>query len=318
MQLKPSVLPGCRALMLCHVVISCASAIAKKLGNAREKKGFECLSRSNVILNHWLPSFRIRLYLAGFCIALLGACATPPSGDPEAYAEWQATNDPFEPLNRGIFGVNLAIDRALIRPLAEGYRWVFPDFMRDAIKNVIGNLGEPLNFANAVLQGQFDRAGTAAGRLLVNSTAGVAGLIDVADTLGLKPIDEDFGQTLAIWGSGEGAYLVLPILGPSSVRDGLGQGVDFFADPLYHALDNAGLEWIGWTMVAVNGIDQRSRHIEMLDEIERSSVDFYAAIRSLYRQRREDLIKNGDTSDTDPFFGNSEDFIDDSELSYVN
>ena len=109
---------------------------------------------------------------------------------------------------------------------------MFPDFMRNAIKNVIGNLGEPLNFANAVLQGHFDRAGTAAGRLLVNSTAGVAGLIDVADTIGLKPVEEDFGQTLAVWGSGEGAYLVLPLLGPSSVRDGLGQGVDFLVNPL--------------------------------------------------------------------------------------
>ena len=318
MQLKPNVPPGYRMLMVCNIFRSYASATAKKLSGGADKKGFKCLPKNNVTLKAWLSGFRVRLFFVGCCVALLGACATPPSGDPEAYAEWQATNDPLEPLNRGIFDVNVAVDRALIRPLAKGYRWVFPNFMRDAIKNVMDNLGEPLNFANAVLQGRFDRAGKAAGRLLVNSTVGVAGLIDVADTIGLRPVDEDFGQTLAVWGSGEGAYLVLPILGPSSVRDGLGQGVDFFVNPLYHALDNAGLEWIGWTMAAVNGIDQRSRYIEMLDEIERSSVDFYAAIRSLYRQRREDLIKNGDASSVDPFFGHSEDFLDDSELSYVN
>ena len=261
----------------------------------------------------------MRLFVASCCcLAVLGACATPPTGNPEALAEWEATNDPLEPLNRGIFDANLALDRVLFRPIAIGYRWVFPNFMRGAIRNVLENLGEPVNFANAIMQGQLGRAGTAAGRLVVNSTVGVAGLIDVAEAIGLESIDEDFGQTLAVWGGGEVAYLVLPVLGPSSVRDGLGRGVDFFISPLNYALDNAGLEWVGWTMAAVNRIDQRSRHIEDLDEIERASVDFYATIRSLYRQRREDLIQNGEPSTDDPFFGHSQDFLDDSELSYVN
>lgn len=316
--LEPRIRLGWYMSMVLNIFAFRTSAIAKKRFGDKDKKGFRCLPRNNAISKTWFTGSRFRLFVAGCCIAILGACATPPANDPEAIAEWQATNDPLEPFNRGIFEVNLALDRALIRPIAIGYRWVFPGFLRDAIENVLDNLSEPLNFANAVMQGNFDRASTAAGRLLVNSTLGIAGLIDVADTIGLKPIDEDFGQTLAIWGSGEIAYLVLPVLGPSSFRDGLGQGVDFFLNPLNYALDNAGLEWVGWTMTAVNGIDQRSRNIEVLDEIERSSVDFYAAIRSLYRQRRADLIKNGDPSGVDPFLGHSEDFPDDSELSYVN
>ena len=261
---------------------------------------------------------RLRMLVLACCVTVLGACAMPPAGDPEAIAEWQATNDPLEPLNRGIFEVNLVVDKAIVRPIASGYRWIFPSFMRNALKNVIDNLGEPLNFANSLLQGEIGRAGTAAGRLLVNSTLGFGGLFDVADTLGLKDATEDFGQTLAVWGTGEIAYLVLPILGPSSVRDGVGRGVDFFLNPINHALDNADLEWVGWTMMAVDGVDQRSRHIETLDEIERTSVDYYAAIRSLYRQMRHDSIHNGEATDDNPFAGDSQPFVDDDELSNVN
>ena len=261
---------------------------------------------------------RLRVLVLACCITMLGACAMPPTGDPEAIAEWQATNDPLEPLNRGIFEVNLVVDKAIVRPIASGYRWIFPSFMRNAFKNLIDNLGEPLNFANSLLQGEIGRAGTAAGRLLVNSTLGFGGLFDVADTLGLKDSTEDFGQTLAVWGTGEIAYLVLPILGPSSIRDGVGRGVDFFLNPINHALDNADLEWVGWTMMAVDAVDQRSRHIETLDEIERTSVDYYAAIRSLYRQTRHDSIHNGGAMSDNPLAGDSHPFVDDDELSNVN
>ena len=128
-----------------------------------------------------------RFFVASCCyVAVLGACATPPTGDPEALAEWEATNDPLEPLNRGIFNVNLALDHVLFRPLAIGYRWVFPNFMCGAIRNVLENLGEPVNFANSILQGQLGRAGTSAGRLVVNSTVGVGGLIDVAEAIGRR------------------------------------------------------------------------------------------------------------------------------------
>jgi phospholipid-binding lipoprotein MlaA len=125
---------------------------------------------------------------------------------------------------------------------------------------------------------------------------GIAGMIDVASEFGLTPVDEDFGQTLAVWGVGDGAYLMLPVLGPSSVRDGIGRGVDIFLNPLTYLFTNTDTEYVGAIMSVTDGLDQRSRNIEVLDDIERTSVDFYAAIRSLYRQARQDLIYNGETT----------------------
>jgi len=259
----------------------------------------------------------VRPFLIAFLLWGLSACATPPE-NPEALSEWQQINDPLEPMNRGIFEVNMFFDGIILKPVAQGYRWIFPNFLRSGVKNALGNLREPLNAANSLLQGEFGRAGTAAGRLLINSTVGVAGLLDVAETFGLHPAQEDFGQTLAVWGLESTPYLVLPLIGPSSVRDGIGRGVEFFADPTAIALENSDLEWVTWTVTALDTVERRSRHIETLDDIERSSVDFYAAIRSLYRQRRNDLIHNGQAPGSDPFYGNSPDFPDDSELSYVN
>jgi phospholipid-binding lipoprotein MlaA len=244
------------------------------------------------------------------CGALLGAllaaaCATPPpADDPEAVAEYKAINDPLEPLNRGIFDFNRFFDRILLRPLSEAYVWLFPDEFRDAVHNILSNAGEPVNLANATLQGNSDRAGTALGRLLINTTLGVGGMIDVATDLGLEPIDEDFGQTLAVWGSGEGPYLMLPLLGPATVRDGVGRGVDIFLDPLTYVLANTDKEYLGPAIIAAKGLDLRARSLERLDEIERTSVDYYAAIRSLYRQHRISLINNGEEGPfvTDPFY----------------
>ena len=252
----------------------------------------------------------------------LVACASRPSDDePEALAEWEEINDPYEPFNRAMFDVNLTLDRWLFRPAAEGYRWLLPDFLRDAIHNVLANAGEPVNFFNSLLQGDFDRAGTALGRLAINTTIGVGGMFDVAGSeFDLQPIDEDFGQTLAVWGAeGDGGYLMLPILGPSSVRDGAGRGVDIFLNPLTYVLANSSDgDWIALTIALVGGVDQRERTIEILDEIERTSVDLYAAIRSLYRQRRVDLINNGEPGvDVNPFFSDSLEYLDDSELTYV-
>lgn len=252
----------------------------------------------------------------------LAACATPPEGDdPEALADWEATNDPLEPLNRNIFEINLALDRWIFRPAAEGYRWLLPEFIRDAIHNVLSNAGEPVNFFNALLQGDLERAGTVLGRLLVNSTIGLGGAFDVAGRkVGLDPVNEDFGQTLAVWGAeDDGGYLMLPILGPSSVRDGIGRGVDVFLDPLTYVLANSDSAAVaGYTMAVIGGLDQRERNLETLDEIQRTSIDFYAAIRSLYRQRRQDMINNGvPATDVDPFFSDMPEYLDDSELSYV-
>ena len=272
--------------------------------------------------NMWISQInflcgQMRLIAVGLLFLGLSACATPPN-DPEAFAEWEQINDPLEPLNRGIFEANMFLDSIILEPIARGYRWVFPSFIRSGIRNALSNLGEPLNAGNSILQGNFGRAGTAAGRLVINSTIGLAGLIDVAETMGLEPVEEDFGQTLAVWGIENTPYLVLPVIGPSSVRDTLGRGIDYLADPTGIALENSDLEWVSWTTKALEAMDRRARHIETIDDIERNSVDFYAAIRSLYRQRRNDLIYNGEAPEADPFYGSSPDFPDDSELSYVN
>ncbi len=238
---------------------------------------------------------------------LVAGCATPPpADDPEALAEYEATNDPLEPLNRSLFDFNLFFDRILLRPISEAYVWLFPVEFRDAVHNILSNAAEPVTFINATLQGNSDRAGTALGRLLINTTLGVGGMIDVATDLGLEEVDEDFGQTLAVWGAGDGPYLMLPLLGPASVRDGIGRGVDIFLDPLTYVLINSDKDYIGPAIIGTKWVDLRARNLEQLDEIERTSVDFYAAIRSLYRQNRIDLINNGEAEDgpfiTDPFY----------------
>jgi phospholipid-binding lipoprotein MlaA len=254
-----------------------------------------------------------RLIAAVVTAAGLAACATPPpADDPEALAEFEATNDPIEPFNRGVFEFNLFVDRTVLKPAAQAYDAVFPAEVKDVIHNVVSNAGEPVNFANAVLQGDKDRASTALGRLLINSIFGLGGIIDLASDSGLEPVDEDFGQTLAVWGSGEGFYLMLPLLGPSSLRDGIGRGVDTFLDPMTYVLANTDKAFLGPSIFATKAVDLRARNLERIDEIERTSVDFYAAIRSLYRQRRNDLIRNGVPSE-DPFIVESEDpFLTDS------
>lgn len=240
------------------------------------------------------------LALALLAAGVAGCATPPPADDPEALADYEATNDPIEPFNRGVFEFNLFVDRVLLKPAAQAYDAVLPAVAKDTIHNVLSNANEPVNFANAVLQGDKDRASTALGRLLINSIFGLGGILDLASDSGLEPIDEDFGQTLAVWGSDEGFYLMLPLLGPSTLRDGIGRGVDIFLDPMTYVLMNTDKDFIGPSILATTALDLRSRNLGRLDEIERTSVDFYAAIRSLYRQRRNDLIRNGVPSQ-DPF-----------------
>lgn len=214
----------------------------------------------------------------------LTACAT--TGTPSA------ENDPFEPTNRVLFDVTLAVDRSVTRPVAIGYREVLPEGIRTVIRNFLDNLSSPVIFINDVLQAEPDRAGTTLARAVVNTTVGVGGLFEVAEGWGLPKHREDFGQTLAVWGVGEGAYLVVPLLGPSNTRDLFGFGVDFVMDPLFHVRwgNKRYVPWVRWS---VNVIDFRSRTIETVDEIERTSADFYAATRGLYRQNRINEINNG-------------------------
>jgi phospholipid-binding lipoprotein MlaA len=213
------------------------------------------------------------------------------------------TNDPFEGSNRFFFEVNQVLDDVLLRPVSVAYRAVMPDFARDGVRNFMNNLNSPVIFANDLLQGEGDRAGDTLVRFGINSTIGLGGLIDVAKEVGYGYHDEDFGQTLAVWGVDEGPYLYLLLMGPSSARDFTGFVVDRGFDPLtYVNWGDDDLEYVPVARTVLNVIDLRSRNIETLDDIERSSVDYYASIRSLYRQSRADAIRNGAPSEDLPDF----------------
>lgn len=213
------------------------------------------------------------------------------------------TNDPFEGSNRFFFGVNQVLDELLLRPVSVVYRAVLPDFARNGVRNFLNNLNSPVIFANDLFQGETDRAGDTFVRFGINSTIGVGGLIDVAKELGHPYHDEDFGQTLAVWGVEDGPYFYFPVMGPSSARDFTGFVVDRGLDPLtYVNWGDDDLEYVPIARTVLNVIDLRSRNIETLDDIERSSVDYYASIRSLYRQSRADAIRNGAPSSDLPDF----------------
>ncbi|MBI3441399.1 MAG: VacJ family lipoprotein [Proteobacteria bacterium] len=200
--------------------------------------------------------------------------------------------DPIEPVNRFIFGFNDILDKILIEPLAKGYNAVLPGFVRDSVQSFMRNLQSPLLVANNLLQGKVGDAGVATARFLINSTVGIIGLVDVAQAQGLTYKDEDFGQTLATWGIGDGFYLVLPILGPSSLRDTAGLAVDAYADPVRIVADNTDNNWIYYTREGLEGIDTRSRLIKAVDDLRRNSLDYYAAVRSAYAQKRAALIRD--------------------------
>ncbi len=225
---------------------------------------------------------------------VLGACATPPpSDDPEAVADHERINDPLEPANRAIFFFNRGFDTLLLRPLAGFYGGLIPPPIREGVHNALANLQAPVILFNDLLQGETDRAWTTASRFAVNTTAGLGGLRDPATGMGYPRHEEDFGQTLATWGADEGPYLMLPLLGPSNSRDAVGIAVDFLVDPFNWWAHSTGRRAVAYARGAMRAVDLRARNDAILADLERSSLDHYAALRSLYRQRRADEIRNG-------------------------
>lgn len=222
----------------------------------------------------------------------LGACAKSQS--PESGYKAGAIADPIEPVNRAVFAFNTAFDRFLFEPVAKIYDAVFPGLVKDSVQSFMRNLRSPLIIANNLLQGEIGDAGVATARFIINTTAGVAGLVDVAAGHGLMYEDEDFGQTLAVWGLGDGMYVVLPILGPSSLRDAGGKVVDFAGDPLQLWANNTHNDWVYITRGAVEGIDNRARVIKAVEDLRKNSLDYYAAVRSAYVQRRHAVINDQD------------------------
>ena len=218
--------------------------------------------------------------------ATLGGCAT--TTNPDSLAQ----NDPYEPTNRKIFEFNQSLDKSVARPVAVFYNHAVPEPVRDGVHNVLYNMDLPVTFANDVLQGEAARALQTFGRVTINTTLGVGGLIDVATHVGIPDHTEDFGQTLGTWGVGEGPYFVAPLLGPAPPRDLAGRVVDYGFDPFtYIRFD--GYRTLGYVRAGMGVLDLRARNVETLDDIERSSVDYYATQRSLYRQYRNSEIRNG-------------------------
>ena len=211
------------------------------------------------------------------------------------------TNDPLEDVNRAIFSFNEGVQSALLRPLADVYNSNVPATGRQALKNMFDNLSSPITFVNDILQFEFERALVTFTRAFINTTFGMAGISDLASEMGFEKHQEDFGQTLAVWGVGEGFYVVLPLLGPSNPRDAVGRLlVDGYFDPLSYYLDNIDEEEIDLALDLVDGFLEYADVVEELDQIRKTSVDYYAAIRSLYRQKRNAEISNGQNLDLPP------------------
>tara|TARA_Y100000768_G_scaffold382734_1_gene363624 strand:+ start:445 stop:1230 length:786 start_codon:yes stop_codon:yes gene_type:complete len=207
--------------------------------------------------------------------------------------------DPLEPINRAIFSFNNAADRIILEPIAKGYKKL-PSPVQSSINNFLSNLRTPLVVINQLLQGQGENAAQSTGRFLVNSTVGVFGLIDVADKIGLEEKEEDFGQTLATWGIGDGFYIVLPLFGPSNLRDTTGMVMTMMTDPINAYAVNEGQAWIVPMRTAANAVDQRSKIIDEVNALRDNSVDYYAAVRSSYYQNRDAAINNIDDSELTP------------------
>lgn len=238
-----------------------------------------------------LPTMLIRVLAAACLLTAVAGCATPPA-DKDERAEWEQINDPLEPMNRGVFDFNLALDRNIMKPVATAYRDYIPAELRLMMHNALANLNTPLILANDLLQGEGKRAATTFARAVVNTTLGVGGLADVATELDLPRHEEDAGQTFAVWGLGGGPYLMLPLLGPSNPRDAAGMAVEFVADPLGIYLKNIDMAYIGVVRGGFSALDTRVEFLDSLDAIERTSLDFYSTIRSVSRQYRAEQIRN--------------------------
>lgn len=223
-------------------------------------------------------------------LAGLSACAQRPT-DPAAQADFDQTNDPMEPTNRFFYRVSNTVDAYTLKPVAQGYVWVVPQPVRTGVHNVLANLSSPVLFFNDVAQAKPRRAGDSFMRFVINSTAGAAGIFDVAKGMGYPAHESDGGMTLANWGVPEGPYLFLPLLGPSNPRDGTGFGIDIGLSPFTYVPRGYGLLTFNWVRYGVNVVDTRAAVLGDLDKITRDALDPYATIRSLYRQHRDAEIK---------------------------
>jgi phospholipid-binding lipoprotein MlaA len=231
---------------------------------------------------------------ATLLIALVSGCATDNGAQ-------QDINDPFEPVNRVTYKINDWGDKFILRPIAKGYEWIAPDVVRTGINNFYENLTSPMDIVNALLQGKFVQAASDTGRFALNSTLGLAGFLDPATDVGLAPHEEDFGQTMGVWGIPQGPYLVVPLFGPRTVRSGVGNLVD----ALYHPQVQMSNSSLRTKINIMYFIHLRSTLLGVDKELQRA-FDPYAFLRDAYLQNRRYLLFDGNLPDEDLFFEDEE------------
>ena len=217
--------------------------------------------------------------LVGATLGLAG-CATGPDADPA---------DPLEPYNRAAYSFNDLLDRAMLEPLAQGYNYITPEPVNKSVTNFFDNLRDIRSAINNLLQFKIGRAFSDVGRVGINSTIGILGLMDVASNMNLPSYKEDFGQTLGVWGFESGPFIVLPFLGPSTARDGVGLVVDWFTDPLNYIEDDT----VAWGLRGLNIVDTRADLLNASRVVDQGALDPYAFIRDSYLQRRENQVYDG-------------------------
>ena len=232
--------------------------------------------------------------------ALLASCASASSD------QLQQIHDPIEPFNRAIFAANDVMDQVVLRPVSFVYKKAVPTPVRDVVRNFLRWLKSPVILANDIMQGDFEHAKVTSARFLVNGT--MLGIIDAADGLGLPYRQEDFGQTLGVHGTAGGAYLMLPLLGPSNVRDTIGLVVDHFIDPFTYLGEQDFRQVFNISRRVTDAVDFRAENFDQIDDLRSDSLDFYARVRAIYNQQRKSAINNGIVPLDDKMPDLSEDF----------
>jgi phospholipid-binding lipoprotein MlaA len=229
-------------------------------------------------------------FLLAAALATSACTSRPAPAAGDAVAQVDQVNDPLEGTNRFLYRINDGLDTYVFRPVAVGYRRVVPGGVRRSVHNVLANVSSPVLFVNDVLQTKPRRAGDTMMRFLINSTAGAAGLFDVATGWGYPAHGTDLGVTLALWGVGDGPYLFVPVIGPSGARDLSGYAGDILVDPLTWA-SFGGSAAVDGTRFGVGAVDARERLIDTVDDVKRNALDPYATFRSVYRQNRRSVIE---------------------------
>ena len=241
-----------------------------------------------------LPLNILAITLSATLLLAQGCATKPDKSDKIAFATYQEINDPIEPLNRYFFELTRFADFLFLRPFSEIYKNIVPKMPRVLIKNFSANLSEPSNLINNILQGEARRSGITLGRLLINTTVGIGGFLDAADYfLEWEEQNEDFGQTLAVYGMPEGPFLFIPLGGPSTFRDAVGITGGIFINPISY-VDLDSIEILLNIRIPVNVLEASVSSRQFIEQIERESIDYYATVRELYRQNRRSAILNGE------------------------